>query len=1688
MTAAFDELQAMIQEEIQEQRKTTIEELGGRELALRLAVPPLWTRTVAVESGFLAEPEQVSEFVQQACDVGWCETWGSLSDDGPTELCFWMPDAIRRGVLDTLLAGDGGRPAVQDEARQVAASVRQCPGDVVPGELRAWADLCAVSENKIPDALVERVKQAIVQGDVGTAQELASAGNALEPMIEGGALPAMSRVRRMLERERHKRQDELALVRYLERQELSGAMARLLAPNATQWALHLQGAGGVGKTMFIRYLAAGEFARSQGLRPIPIARVDFDHMPADYPVTKPVQLLLELADDLALETAFSVQADRRLETFRYSAEWANQAASSLRESSPRLPDTQEDTQAIDAFADAVSELGGALLILDTCEELAKWGAGNPDTPAIQRTLDIVERLHDRAPSVRVLIAGRRPLPDREWLAVQEVPGFTVREARRYLAEFADRALADDLVEEMIRQSPAIDEPPPGPRRLPARVNPFDLALYRAWADREPSLSPADITGGNDAYIDRRIIERLRDDPLVTRSLPMLAVGDKCRVETIAEVLGCDPADLGRRLGAQEWIEAKGTGTPVFVKAQPALAWRLRRYYEAPRHREQLHRETRRFAEVLLRRLRDALLGSSDAGADEVDADEVVAALRLADSAEAIGLWDWVEAWAVEPPGRWHTVGKVTSRILGEAAEGELALPDAFCAAIQAANIAAYRREVPLADVREPWSEVLAFADRHPEPGRQQELRLLGALGSLPYAPKDEALWQVLDGGRDVLLTAPRVFTAAVDAMHRLLEAADASAAGHLSGLLDLGRLAGSAELSRALAWARTAEARLLADLDPDAAQQKIREAERLASAATGPEPAWPYWVPPDDLLARVRIERGLIDLKLIDLKSIPGPFSLAELQALLHAKLGPWEEYATRYLDSSGHLGPSVDRERLASLCLRIRLRHGVMPASEAQRWESADRYVRGRVATNSAHDLVPPLFVSVAEAWLSAGQPERALALLEQRRSEANQTLEDDATVRHANAGIVSLLRRLHVDQHQRSLLMELTKSAGYHRSEAAKAWIDMLDDAWRAWAVINREPFSSASADTGRLAGWHAWWQCQLADVSSPVPRPPWSPDSQHDDDDLPSLADIRADLMEMELLKLRELKQSREQLDDRLFQVRHRLLTTARSPDPYHDTRLDLRLGALGDQAWEPHASAPIRLKAEMAFDEAELLALRLPAAAASIYLIAADGYRSCGDNIGWLLALAGFHDVVSECQEKDRPALLELANGPEVRPGMLTDARQAVGTGNPPLAATEAGSPEDADLWRYWAQTIQRVAGDLPETGQVGVAPSAVLSKAPRPTVLGGVASAVMTIVRVLLRVPAVPLAVLLAGGARSAFRLAAERGVGVVRPEMLLFDATVGGDAVRLLVRPRSTRLPGRRSRLWLRAITVAVRLLRFCWPAQPAGYRGLLAAAADHDAPASFAWEPRLPAPGSAWWGQPRQLAAAGTIRADQDQAAQPWERILATSLGPDAAGQIEWIRLGADRASPAPSEAGRGAELIAPPAWERLLGEHYRRAAPSAHLSGNSPVRVRHVIGRVVKTSAGLCMDVRGEVRPARGETLLTATELVRGHPLVVVLEAEPVGDEDVGTVRNDDLADKLRLATALIEDGVPAVLILPPLPVSCAHEAARTVAAFAEAPGVTGEIIRGALLRPLRQAIAGHVEHAVLDDIILFLNKRLS
>ena len=251
--------------------------------------------------------------------------------------------------------------------------------------------------------------------------------------------------------------------------------------------------------------------------------------------------------------------------------------------------------------------------------------GGPENATVENTLAILERIQAQASSVqgqawsvRVLLAGRRPLPPRDYLAVQNVAGFTLEEAREYLATFAAAPLAPRLDDAMIRQSPAADSPG-------TRVSPFDLALYLAWADEDPGLDESRVLQGSDAYIEGRIIERLHDPGVLAAA----AAGIR------GPLPGRDDRRVhrGRRRAARP--PARRTGVdrlrrrPAGARGGTGLAagcGTTRRPGQSARVRGGDRR--------LGRALRSKIAGASLA---DVDIDELLAALRLSGPAEAARL-------------------------------------------------------------------------------------------------------------------------------------------------------------------------------------------------------------------------------------------------------------------------------------------------------------------------------------------------------------------------------------------------------------------------------------------------------------------------------------------------------------------------------------------------------------------------------------------------------------------------------------------------------------------------------------------------------------------------------------------------------------------------------------------------------------------------------------------------------------------------------------------------------------------------------------------------------------------------------------------------------------------------------------------------------------------------------------------
>jgi len=1264
---------------------------------------------------------------------------------------------------------------------------------------------------------------------------------------------------------------------------------------------------------------------------------------------------------------------------------------------------------------------------------------------------------------------------------------------------------------MIRQSPALDGPVPPEGQLPERISPFDLALYAAWADEDPGLEVAQVSRGSDAYIEGRIIERL-DDQLVTRALPVLACAGRCRVETIAGFLECDPAALGASLAAQEWVDAEGD-PPAHVAARPALARRLRRYFGADERRADYAARNAALAAALLTRLREAPLA-------DIDVDELIAALRLSGPAEAAALWDSIAGRAMQPPGRWGTVLNMTRRILGEWEPGEWDAEDwpaasALRAAVTAAHIAASRRSVPFYEARGPWETVRDWATWHPDRTAARHLRARAALGLLPYARDDEQIREASDAISGFPRAAPEVAAGVADAAHRLLEAGRTRAARELGSILDSARALGASPLADA--WADVARARLSADTDAAAAREYLALAERAAQSAADPEPSWPDWIPPDDLLARIRIERGLI--------APPDDLSV----------LDEWESYAADRLDT-------IDGERLASLCLRIRLRHGVVAALAAERWEALDGYSPDRVPTCTAHDLVPPLSVSVAEAWMSAGQPDRAMRHVGRRRSAALGTRQDEVTVRHADAVAIKIARRLRL-RTQRSLLV------GQRRLDPL-----VRHDAWRAMAVIYREPpvlTEVIDATRQSPSSWHAWWQCQTGDAPAPVP-PLHAPSAPTVDS-----ADVAADIEEMRRLGHPVQAVVEQQAAAWLGQPA-RPRPPARSAEPYYDTRAAVRLAAVTAKAFTPSPGVPARLLGEMAFEEAELTALRLPDAADRLFQMAADAYERAGDHLGRVLAVAslsGFSAVQALA------ALTRLS---------------------PPLRAELSGRPQDAGSWRYWAERIQGRSsavspGDPPsppggpqgggtQQGASYVLPppgSPATVPGPRPLsnarpartrvavrVLAGawvaaLAGAAAYLVSGTLLVTAtrpstggathpvaadyLPLVIvvllgvlgLLASRIPAITRLADDRGIGATRLTALQVEATAYENGLRLRARPRHWRgapWPAR-PRLWL--LRLAVRLAARA-RGRPAGYGGSWRPPDSPLGTVRVSWHGDGPDAGLKWWRRGRGTAP-GLIHLARPDMTLTWERPLATALGPAAAGRIEWIRPVRGRMNRDPARPGPGSSSLlpaqarpprevpqgdAPPVqsvlqgpstWVSGLGDGYSVTSGPSHPlplpEGTGDIDVQHVIGRAVATSAGPAMDVSGDFTGLTGLTGLSESEapagagiselrgveeLRQGRPHLVVLQREPA-DATVSGEPPEDQAERLELAVGLVEDGAPAVLLLPVVPAVAVAPIAELITTAPVAG--RGDVQR--LVTALRKTIEPHVPPQVLDDVVLFLNE---
>ncbi|WP_061292496.1 hypothetical protein [Herbidospora cretacea] len=645
------------------------------ELLARIALLPEWT------PGLALLPE---DMIQALEDAGLTESRTLLSG----ERSSWLRSSRRREVGEFLRREHG--TLVERELERMLGWTSQVPG------LDEWR--AVVTVHRADASGLSLLNAVAAAANVGAASRLVATAQLLGEVLGGPLEGSARRARRRVDRAMREAEDARFLRHYRNRAEFESAVETLLSPGAPRWALHLLGAGGAGKTMLVRYLAGGRFAAERGLPEIPVARVDFDHLDPRYPEARPGEVLLALAGEL-LGFGVTREVEGRYRRFL-------DAAGELHEESSRgVRLTGRERPLIEgmaaAFASFVESLGApyVLLVLDTCEELAKLHPPGSPAPAIETTWNLLEQVHRRAPSVRALLAGRRrlvPPPDgtpyagpelsrKDFVAVHLISGFTPEEAEEYLAF---REVPEPLVPAVLARASAGD-----------RVNPFDLSAYAEWALSDPTLDPAELLAApGDPYVERRLIGRLGDQG-VNRALAVAAeLGrfDLPLVRPALTRLNLDPEAVFLGLAAQEWMRVAGldeTGRPEILEIEDHLRDRVRRVASA------------RFP-VNTRRLGQDAADVIDAAPSltEVSAATVIAAVRL--SADPGASWQLLEE-RVARENAWAWAGQVAARVAAEA-------PGTILGAVFATQAAA-RIHTGGGGVAGLWSQVEAHAHRHPDP-------------------------------------------------------------------------------------------------------------------------------------------------------------------------------------------------------------------------------------------------------------------------------------------------------------------------------------------------------------------------------------------------------------------------------------------------------------------------------------------------------------------------------------------------------------------------------------------------------------------------------------------------------------------------------------------------------------------------------------------------------------------------------------------------------------------------------------------------------------------------------------------------------------------------------------------------------------------------------------------------------------
>ncbi|WP_396625612.1 hypothetical protein [Luteitalea sp.] len=1222
-------------------------DVGDPDVARWLCLVPAWSPALAQRCGFPGwQPGDEPARLQAWRAEGLLDHETSpltIDETGrftPPQELFWMPRQERQRWLTRLLAEDG-RERLRTLAVDLATRILGQPRDHhMPSTTWRWATLAVQALQPVwmlEDAFVPELQQALAANRPDEAWLWIEALQRVAEVAPGDATTLQQRAVRQLALFDRTRTDRAVLRDYLPRPALFEAYRTLLTGPDSDWALHYLGGGGVGKTMLMRALTSGtaeHLPPGIDLPPTVTARIDFDHIDPDYPARRPGLLFAHLAEELRLKDE-ALRASEGFELLFRKIGLLHE-----RPESERTTDDEIDDM-LQVFAWACGELSqsrGArvVLLLDTCEELARLGPGGRLPDSVERTFDLLTRLHDRLPSIRVVLCGRRALagtyaggvgvspdlPARPWLALHRVFAFSEEEAGAYLSRVGvPAALVDPILTRSGAAASSATLGLPSETVVP-RYSPFSLSVYAGWVARQPALTPADILDDVvDHFVRIRILDRIHNID-VRRLLPHVALlgrFDEATLRACAD-LRPDVADaVLRELGSQEWIDRQAGG---YYAVEHELRTRLLQYFKDTQ-KEELAAARARVLPVLR-----ALL--EDGGVADVPDEAVVQAVTelLPGNRDAmLATWRVLDGRIVAGAhAGWGT--RVLGRLLAD--EQGLASP-ALDAGVWAAWVTTYgecvlRTQGAAAQV-DLWPRAWDHAAHLTDPVVRATVRARIAAGGLAAGSAAGGtgdvdrwamrLFNVVTATDEQALANPADLAPVVAALMASAEALDRRGDPFVPAEPMLERVANALTglghaPSRALVLAclgRFAARRQ----DADSAHRRFVEALGMIASSEDRElPPCLQWPVGLDATSWVVLEalRGLVGLEpvedtLVRFATLPPVRSATALNRIEALRLR---------LAEAGHWVSSRER-------VELRLEQLSAPAAPSGGAAVARRFGEEKVdpsdvavVRSMGEALVPPRAVALAMDLIDHARPAEGLRLLAELTSLATSA-RNTVVATAAEVARVEAVTRLRLGEHGRlsRQLSEGLRSLDIEGRERARAFID-TDGGFNPESTAQIALDNEVVTTRGDA---HAVWRARRA--FTPAERAqlarmgPTLLSVGGPSDGEWARACVALDLVECSELggDVATQMAANAPPSPEDWWSRHPAL-------PVHALRLWVRSAALGVSPGGPTTHlvrrVGVRRAALIALDEGELLALRLPSPALRLLALALTWFEDAGDAFG------------------------------------------------------------------------------------------------------------------------------------------------------------------------------------------------------------------------------------------------------------------------------------------------------------------------------------------------------------------------------------------------------------------------------------------------------------------------------------------